>query len=153
MPFTEFHFDYVLILNHLIHLVIAYILALPIAYNREKEARSAGLRTFPLVAIGCCAYTLIGREVLQGYESQARILYGLMAGIGFIGGGAILKKQKGIISGTATAAGIWITGAIGAATAWQRYEIGILLSVITFITYKVNQYMKRDISTKKDGLT
>lgn len=146
MPFIDIEFDYLLILNHLVHLAIAYIIALPIAYNREKKARSAGIRTFPLVAVGCCAYTLIGREVLDGSQSQARILYGLMAGIGFIGGGAILK-EKGNISGTATAAGIWITGAIGAATAWHRYEIAVVLSVVSILTYKVGQYVKEDINS------
>lgn len=121
--------------NHLLHLAIAYVLALPIAWDREAHSRGVGLRTFPLVAIGCCAFLLIGREVLEGSESHARLLYGLMSGIGFIGGGAILK-QDSEVSGTATAAAIWATGAIGAAVAWQHYEIALVLGLMTFVTFR-----------------
>ena len=55
-----------------------------------------------------------------------------MTGIGFIGGGSILK-DRGNVSGTATAASIWNTGAIGAAVAWHRYEIAIALSLVNFL--------------------
>jgi putative Mg2+ transporter-C (MgtC) family protein len=73
-------------------LLLAYLLAIPVALNRERESRSAGLRTFPLVAAGCCAYVLIGVDVLgDNPDAVARVLYGLMTGIGFIGGGAIVK--------------------------------------------------------------
>ena len=98
---------------------------------RERSRRGPGLRTFPLVAIGSCAFLLIGRSLLEGSDSHARLLYGLMTGIGFIGGGSILK-EGGSISGTATAASIWNTGAIGAAVAWQRFEIAIALAAVNF---------------------
>lgn len=131
-----------LIAHHLTQLAIAYILAIPIGWNREAASRGVGLRTFPLVAIGCCAYLLIGRDVLSGSESHARLMYGLMSGIGFIGGGAILK-QEGTVSGTATAAAIWSTGAIGTAVAWQRYEIAIVVSLITVVTLRALAPLKR----------
>ncbi|HKK14042.1 MAG TPA: MgtC/SapB family protein [Gammaproteobacteria bacterium] len=130
-----------LVASHLVLMTVAYALALPIAWDREREARGAGLRTFPLVALGSCGYVLIGLQVLHGSQSQARILYGLMTGIGFIGGGAILKGE-GSVHGTATAASIWITGAIGAAVAWGRYEIGVVLSLITFLTLYLGRYKR-----------
>lgn len=117
--------------DNLLHLGIAFALAAPLAWDRERSARGPGLRTFPLVAIGSCAFLLIGRSLLEGSESHARLLYGLMTGIGFIGGGSILK-DRGSVSGTATAASIWNTGAIGAAVAWQRYEIAIALAAVNF---------------------
>lgn len=117
--------------GHLVQLGIAFVLSVPLAWNRERSARGPGLRTFPLVAIGSCAFLLIGRSFLEGSESHARLLYGLMTGIGFIGGGSILK-DGGNVSGTATAASIWNTGAIGAAVAWHRYEIAIALSLVNF---------------------
>ncbi len=125
--------DWPLVGHHLFQLTIAYFLAIPIGWNCEVESRGVGLRTFPLVAIACCAYLLIGRDVLEGSESHARLMYGLMSGIGFIGGGAILK-QASTVTGTATAAAIWSTGAIGTAVAWQRYEIAVVVSLITFLT-------------------
>lgn len=123
------------VLHHLGHLTAAYVLALPIAFNREAESSGVGLRTFPLVAISCCAYLLIGRDMFETDEAHARLIYGLMSGIGFIGGGAILK-QGDSVSGTSTAAAIWSTGAIGAAVAWQRYEIAIVISAMTFFTLR-----------------
>ena len=136
-----FNPDWSLIFSHLVQLLIAYILALPIAWDRERETRSAGIRTFPLVALGSCGYVLIGLSIFSGSEPHARVLYGLMTGIGFIGGGAILK-DKGTVKGTATAASIWITGAVGAAVAWNRYEIAILLSLMNFLSLLVGQRFK-----------
>ena len=66
-------------------------------------------------------------------ETGARVMQGLLAGIGFIGGGAILKQGTDV-RGIATAASIWNTGAIGAAVALQREEIAVVLSVINFLT-------------------
>ena len=119
------------VLDNLLHLGAAFLLAAPLGWDRERSQRGPGLRTFPLVAIGCCAFILIGRTLFSTPESHARLLYGLMTGIGFIGGGAILK-DRGSVSGTATAASIWNTGAIGAAVAWQRYEIAIALAAVNF---------------------
>ena len=88
---------------NLMHLGIAYLLALPVAYDRERSTRGAGLRTFPLVAVASCGYTLIGIVTLSDIDAQSRVLEGLITGIGFIGAGAILKGSGGV-QGTATAA-------------------------------------------------
>jgi putative Mg2+ transporter-C (MgtC) family protein len=121
--------------RHLYRLVIAYVLTLPIGWDRESVHAGPGVRTFPLVAVGCCAYMLIGQSLFTGEEAQARLLYGLMTGIGFIGGGSILK-ERGSISGTATAASIWNVGAIGAAVAWLRFEIALVLALANFATLR-----------------
>lgn len=134
--------------SHLGHMLLAYILALPIAWDRERRSQGAGLRTFPLVAVGSCAFVLIGMAVLSDSESHARILYGLMTGLGFIGAGAILKSEAGI-KGSATAASIWITGAMGAAVAWQRYEIAVFLSLIDFLTLRLGARLKRAFDERR----
>lgn len=131
----DFNPDWSDITSNLVHLGIAYLLAIPIAWNREKYSRSAGLRTFPMVAMSTCGYMLIGMQVLDSTDAEARVMYGIITGMGFIGGGAILKSDKGgEVSGTATAAALWTTGAIGLAVAWRRFEIALLLSVLTFGT-------------------
>ena len=112
---------------------VAYLLAMPIAFNRERQAQSAGIRTFPLVALAACAYMLTARSVLDGSDAHARVMYGLITGMGFIGGGAILKND-GRVSGTATAASLWMTGAIGMAVAYRQFPIAVLISLITFFT-------------------
>ena len=76
-----------------------------------------------------------------------------MTGIGFIGGGAILK-QDGNVSGTATAAAIWTTGAVGMCVALDRFEIAILLSVVTFLTLRFGPKLKdrADDGGDKEGV-
>ena len=92
-----------MLFTHLTHIGVAYLLALPLAWDRELRSSGPGLRTFPLVAIASCSFVLIALKALPLADSQARILQGVTTGIGFIGGGAILK-EKGSVSGLATAA-------------------------------------------------
>lgn len=135
-------FSWAQIWYNLLHLGIAYILALPVAYNREQSTRSAGLRTFPLVAVAACGYMLIGTVVLADINAQGRVLQGLITGIGFIGAGAILKNS-GSVQGTATAASIWNTGLIGAAVAYNLYEIAAIISLINFLTLTFSGKLKK----------
>lgn len=128
-------------LSHLYLMAIAFVLALPIGWDREARDRSAGLRTFPLVAVASCGFMLTGMYVLEGDSALARIMFGIVTGIGFIGGGAILK-DKGNVRGTATAASIWNTGAIGVAVAWHRFEIAIVLAVLNFLTLRFTRKLK-----------
>ena len=79
-------------LPHIRDLTIAYVLALLIGWNREHEERSAGMRTFPLVAIAACGFVQAAESLLRDKpEGMARVVEGVITGIGFIGGGAILK--------------------------------------------------------------
>jgi putative Mg2+ transporter-C (MgtC) family protein len=134
------HFD---ILPHLIALVIAYVLALPIGWNREKAERSAGLRTFPLVAVATCGFIQAAERIALGEpEAMARIIEGLITGMGFIGGGAILRRDDSV-RGTATAASLWITGAIGVASGVGAYDVAVMLSAITILTLWALSPLKR----------
>lgn len=142
--------DFSLVLYHFYQLGIAFVLALPIAYNREYKSENAGLRTFPLVAISACAFMLVGREVYQEGEAEARVMYGIVTGIGFIGGGAILKNSERV-AGTATAAGIWLVGAIGVTVAYARYEISLVLCVLGFLIFHFSDPMKKQCGVKKPG--
>ena len=117
----------------LLKLVVAFLLALPVAWEREQSTRLMGLRTFPIVAVASCAYVLIGLAVSgDSNDARVRTIQGLMSGIGFIGGGAILKEGT-TVRGTATAATVWTTGAVGAAVAFGRYEIAIGTALINFL--------------------
>lgn len=121
----------------LVALLIAFALAFPIAWNRERGRRRMGLRTFPLVAMASCAYVLIGVRIAGGSpESLSRIVQGLMTGVGFIGGGAILKSKEEV-RGASTAAAIWATGGVGAAVATDRLELASAVALLTFLTFLV----------------
>lgn len=131
------------ILPHLIALGLAYLLALPIGWNREKEERSAGLRTFPLVAVATCGFVQATEPLVTATpEAMARIIEGLITGMGFIGGGAILRREDSV-HGTATAASLWVTGAIGVAVGLGSLDVAIMLSVVTMLTLAVMQWLKQ----------
>ncbi len=131
------------IVPHAFALAVAYVLALPIGWDREIEERSAGIRTFPLVAIASCGFVQAAETITHDSpEATARIVEGLITGMGFIGGGAILRL-KDSVRGTATAASLWATGAIGTAVGLGAYDIAILLSLVTFITLKALTPLKR----------
>ncbi|MBX9701802.1 MAG: MgtC/SapB family protein [Acetobacteraceae bacterium] len=122
------------LLPHLRDLGIAYVLAFVIGWNREREDRSAGLRTFPLVAIAACGFVQATEGVVQSEpEALARIAEGIITGIGFIGGGAILKGG-GEVHGTATAASLWATGAIGLACGFGAYDVALVVCGFTAVT-------------------
>jgi putative Mg2+ transporter-C (MgtC) family protein len=129
--------EWELLIRHLVQILATFVLALPVAWERERSTNIMGLRTIPLVAIASCAFVLIATSVVGPNEdAQSRIIQGLMTGIGFIGGGAILKEGD-TVRGTATAASVWVVGALGAAVAYGRWEIAILLSVVTFLILRV----------------
>ena len=126
--------DWQLMQDNLIRVGLAFLLAAPLGWERKKWRTGAGLRTFPVVAMAACGYALIAKTMPDASaEVQSRLLQGLLAGIGFIGGGAVLKSN-GNIRGLVTAASIWNTGAIGAAVAYEREEIAIVLAAINFFT-------------------
>jgi putative Mg2+ transporter-C (MgtC) family protein len=130
-------------------LLLAYLLALPIGWYRELEAHSVGVRTFPLVAVASCGFVLLGTGQHMTPDMQARIIQGLGAGIGFIGGGAILKGN-GSVHGTAAAASIWNTGVIGAAVAQNRLVVAAILAALNVITLWVLLPLKQKLDQPQD---
>jgi putative Mg2+ transporter-C (MgtC) family protein len=90
---------------------------------------------------------LTGIYVLDSTDAEGRVLQGIITGIGFIGGGAILKGDS-TVKGTATAASIWNTGAIGIAVAYSRFEIAIVLSLFNFITLRLVGEIKKKYDTE-----
>jgi putative Mg2+ transporter-C (MgtC) family protein len=135
---------------HLVAIAVAYLLALPIGWNREKAERSAGLRTFPLVAVACCGLVQAAETfAAEEPEAMARIVEGLITGIGFIGGGAILHRGDRV-KGTATAAALWTTGAIGIAVGIGSLDVAVMLTLVTAITLYFMSPLKRELMHERD---
>lgn len=119
-----------------LELIGAYLLALPIGWDRERNDRSMGLRTFPLIAVASCAFLVIAQRATPDPGSWNKTLEGVATGVGFLGAGAIVKYGIHVL-GTATAAGVWMTAAMGAAAAFGQWGIAIALSIIGFSTLRL----------------
>lgn len=144
-----FAVDFSQLFSNIIQLLVAFILPIFTAYEREAVARTAGLRTFPLVSMAACGFTMLGMTMFEDPRAQASIISGVVTGIGFIGGGAILKSAKNV-SGTSTAAAIWSTGAVGIAVGLGRLEIALSLSAMTFFTFLLVGRVKQDVNSTKE---
>lgn len=130
-------FEIIRFLEQLLQIIIVVLLVLPVGWERETSTRVMGLRTFPLVGVASCGFLVVGLDIAgEDPTARARLIQGLMTGIGFIGGGALVK-QGGSVRGTATAASIWATGAVGAAVAAERYEMAVILSLVNYATFRV----------------
>jgi putative Mg2+ transporter-C (MgtC) family protein len=133
-------------------LLLSYALAVPVGWYREREAHSIGVRTFPLVAVASCGYVLVAVPLGQtDITAQSRVIQGLVAGIGFIGGGAILKAEgeKSNVHGTATAASIWNFGVVGAAVAQNRFFLAVLLAGLNLFALTVLMPLKLRLDERK----
>ncbi len=148
--FEFFKFDWQLVANHAIQLLFAYLLALPIGWEREQSKRRFGLRTFPLVAVVTCGFMLVGMSVFDTAEAEARVFQGIITGIGFIGGGAILN-DKDKVAGVSSATSIWNTGAIGLAVAFGRFEIAVVLAILNVFTLFVFGRVKEAVEHNGDN--
>jgi putative Mg2+ transporter-C (MgtC) family protein len=131
------------------HIGLAYLLTASVGWEREREARSVGVRTFPIVGMASCGYLLL-LGAHPGSSDQSRLLQGLITGIGFIGGGAILK-QGATVHGTATAASIWNAGVIGAAVAMDHYGTALTLALLNLFTLRallpLKKWLDRDLTS------
>jgi putative Mg2+ transporter-C (MgtC) family protein len=105
-----------------------------LGYQRERQGRAAGLRTHMLVALGSAFFVLIPLQAGMPLTDLSRVLQGLLAGIGFLAAGTILKQQATEqIQGLTTAAGLWLTAAIGIAVGLGRETSAVLGTGLAFV--------------------
>ena len=117
----------------LLRLGLAVLLGALIGYEREQRESAAGLRTHMLVALGSALFVLVPQQAGMSNDELSRVLQGLVAGVGFLGAGAVIKQtQSGEVHGLTTAAGIWSTAAIGVAVGLGR-EGTAIVSAITVV--------------------
>lgn len=113
-----------------LRLLVATGLGLIIGTEREMAGRPAGLRTHALVALGSCSFTLVSALAFPPNDAT-RIASGIVTGLGFIGGGMILRQEGRGILGLTTAAGIWALGAVGMAIGAGLYLLGTATALLT----------------------
>lgn len=117
-----------------LRLLLAATLGGLLGFEREKQGKAAGLRTHMLVALGAALYVLVPQQADVSNADLTRVLQGLVAGVGFLGTGAILKLgESGEIQGLTTAAGIWMTAAIGMAAGLGREATATLSTLLALL--------------------
>jgi putative Mg2+ transporter-C (MgtC) family protein len=137
----------------LVELVVRLILAAGlggvIGLNREWEQKPAGLRTHALVGLGSALFALAGLLLaaegpVRDETAPSRILQGLVAGVGFIGGGAILRREhQGSIEGLTTATSIWIVAALGVAAGLGMWRSAVAAVLLAFMILTAGEGVDR----------
>jgi putative Mg2+ transporter-C (MgtC) family protein len=132
-------------------LLVAVALAGLLGWERERRDASAGLRTHMLVGLGSALFVLVPHQAGMAIEDLSRVLQGVIAGIGFLGAGAILKlDDKERIHGLTTAASIWTTAAIGVAAGMGRESTAILSTLLALAILRLLLQVERRVDRRRD---
>ena len=124
-----------------LRLLLAAALGAIIGYQRERASKPAGLRTHILICVGASLFTVVS---IYGFSvaDTARVAAGVVAGIGFIGAGAILRSGEGIVAGLTTAATMWAVAGIGLAAGAGLYIVSVVATVITLIVLLLPRHIR-----------
>ena len=122
-----------------LRLVLAVVLGGIVGIERELVHKPAGLRTHMLVSLGSCLFTVI--SVYDFGMDPARIASGIVAGIGFIGAGAVIAERSRVV-GITTAASLWVTASIGLATGVGSYTLSITTAILVFAILFMRKLLK-----------
>ncbi|MCR4859388.1 MAG: MgtC/SapB family protein [Bacteroidales bacterium] len=138
-----------LTLHLLLRLFVAGLLGTLIGYERELRAKGAGVRTHVLVALGSALFMIIS---IYGFGESirfdaARVAAGVVGGLGFLGGGIIMKNKH--ISGLTTAAGLWVTGAIGLGAGCGMYEVSVACTLLTLFCLEAMHFSRFRLGDKE----
>ncbi len=139
----------------LLKLCIAFILGAILGLEREIKRHPAGLRTHILVTVGSTGFMLAGISLMNSLGTIAdpsRIAQGIVTGVGFLGGGAIIKAGVDV-KGLTTAASIWIASAVGLLVATNAFMIAVGITIIALITLCVIQKMEIQMKTRTSHST
>ena len=127
-----------------LRLVLAALLGGILGYERERQGKAAGVRTHMLVALGAALFVLVPKEAGVSGADMTRVIQGVVAGIGFLGAGAIIKGgAEESVKGLTTAAGIWLTAAIGIACGLGRESTAVLSALLAFAILALVPHLTR----------
>lgn len=116
----------------LLRLVLATVLGAVVGFERERAGKPAGIRTHGMVSLGAALFTVVSLDGFQGPGDRARVAAQVVAGIGFLGAGAILHGGAGV-QGLTTAAALWVTAAIGMAVGVGMTLMSLVTTLLVFV--------------------
>jgi putative Mg2+ transporter-C (MgtC) family protein len=133
-----------------LRLLLAALLGGLIGLERELAAKPAGLRTHMLVALGSALFVLIPVQAGIGIEDLSRVIQGLLAGVGFLCAGAILKSDREEeVQGLTTAASLWMTAAIGMGAGMGREAMALLSTLLALGILALEGPIRRTIGRRQ----
>jgi len=138
-------------LSSVIRLLAAAAIGGVIGVNRELTRKPAGLRTHSLVALGCALVVVTSTHLgsLSPGDSTARVIQGVVAGIGFLGGGVIVHAEGRTVKGLTTAATIWVAAAAGIACGIGEWLVALVAVVIALFVLTVGQAVENALHRMK----
>jgi len=124
-----------------LRLLLATALGAIIGYQRERAGKPAGLRTHVLICVGAALFTIAS---IYGFaaDDTARVAAGVVAGVGFLGAGAIIRGGEGVVAGLTTAATIWAVAGIGLAAGAGLYLVSAVTTVIILIVLFLPRHIR-----------
>ncbi|NYS61474.1 MgtC/SapB family protein [Vreelandella salicampi] len=135
-----------------VRLLLAAFLGGLLGLEREQSGKAAGIRTHMLVCMGAALFVLIPQQAGISDSEMSRVIQGVIAGIGFLCAGTIItRKDERGASGLTTAAGVWLTAAIGIAVGLGREQTAVLCTVLAWIVLYVVPFFSRPINKKKSA--
>jgi putative Mg2+ transporter-C (MgtC) family protein len=135
----------------LIRVIAAVLLGAVLGIERERAGKPAGLRTHMIVCLGTTVVVLACTEVNMSLDGLSRVIQGIVTGIGFIGAGTILKvTEEREIKGLTTAAGLWMTAAIGVAVGLGALGLAVIGTLVTLLLLGLEHVLHSRIAPKKN---
>lgn len=133
----------------LLRVLFAVLLGGIVGIERERAGKPAGLRTHMLVSLGTALVVLACSGAAMSMEGLSRVIQGIVTGIGFIGAGSILKlDEERHIEGLTTAAGLWMTAAVGVAVGLGALGVAVIGTIVTLIVLALEGVVESRISSK-----
>jgi len=127
-----------------IRLLAAALLGAIVGIQRERSGKPAGLRTHMLVCLGTAVFVISCSGVGMAFDALSRVIQGIITGIGFIGAGSILKlSEEHEIKGLTTAAGIWMTAAIGVTVGLGSLGIALMSTVLALVILALENWIQK----------
>ena len=135
-----------------LRLLAAMLLGGLLGYDRERRGSSAGLRTHMLVGLGAALFVLVPLQAGMEIADLSRVLQGVVAGVGFLGAGAIIKlNDSQEIIGLTTAASIWLTAAIGATAGMGKLATAILCALLALVVLSALRRVSQRVSEQAEA--
>jgi len=132
-----------------LQLILALLLGMVLGAQRTLSGKSAGMRTYSLVSMGCALLVIVAQTVIAGYPAKTNfdplsLAGSVMQGIGFLGAGLIIFHGTKV-NGLTTAAGIWISAAIGIAVGYEMYAVAVFVTILTLLVFTLFWYFEEKV--------